>query len=120
MGFAFHVILVSLLLIMSFLIYGFIQMKKADFLIIKIAFVFLYSGLICALIDIIFWGGSLDYIWLKAYFTFDLKDSYINTFEILMAIAIIKYHRIILGFKSKEFFNYCSVKFKSFSFLLSK
>lgn len=32
------------------------------------------AAALCSLIDKVFWGGSLDYIQLKGFFTFDLKD----------------------------------------------
>lgn len=39
---------------------------------------FLLAGIICSLIDVVFWGGSLDYIRLFNWFTFDMKDVYLN------------------------------------------
>lgn len=48
------------------------------------AFAFGLSGILCVLIDNAFLGGSLDYIYLKPLFIFDLKDIYLNCFVFLM------------------------------------
>ncbi len=46
------------------------------------------SGMICSAIDRIFWGTSLDYICIKGFFIFDLKDILVDAIYIL-AIGII-------------------------------
>jgi signal peptidase II len=52
--------------------------------------IFCVAAAICKLIDDIFWGGSIDYIGLFDWFTFDLKDVYIN-----IAVAFILIWQII-------------------------
>lgn len=39
---------------------------------------FFTAGLLCSFIDVVFWGGSLDFLRLSDWFTFDLKDIYLN------------------------------------------
>jgi len=48
------------------------------------------AGVICSAIDRIFWGTSLDYIFIKGYFVFDLKDVLINGMYVLGIGAIIQ------------------------------
>lgn len=43
-----------------------------------IIYVLLMAGSICSLIDKLFWGGSLDFIQIPLFFTFDLKDCYLS------------------------------------------
>jgi hypothetical protein len=53
-------------------------------------FIFVFSGAMCSLIDKVFWNGSLDYIELKGFFTFDLKDVYVNVSIGLLLFFMIK------------------------------
>lgn len=39
---------------------------------------FFAAGIICSFADVVFWSGSLDFIRLFDWFTFDLKDVYLN------------------------------------------
>lgn len=54
--------------------------------LIQIMFIFVYAGGACSIIDKLFWGGSLDFIWLKGFFIFDLKDLYVDVFILLLFI----------------------------------
>lgn len=36
------------------------------------------AGIVCVFIDTAFLGGSLDYVYLKPLYIFDLKDVYLN------------------------------------------
>jgi len=49
------------------------------------------SGASCSLIDGIFWGGSIDYIRLFDWFTFDLKDVYITFGEVVIFFYTINF-----------------------------
>ena len=44
------------------------------------------------LIDNAFWGGSLDYITIKPFYTFDLKDLYITLCELFLITELIDNH----------------------------
>ena len=50
----------------------------STFYIKVIAFIFLFTGALCSLIDKIFYGGSLDFIGICNLFIADIKDIYIN------------------------------------------
>ncbi|MGH4119158.1 signal peptidase II [Clostridium sp.] len=52
-------------------------------------YAFIFSGAICSLFDKIFWNGSLDYILVNGFFTFDLKDVYINVFSGLIILLLL-------------------------------
>ena len=52
-------------------------------------YAFILSGAICSLIDKIFWNGSLDYILVNGFFTFDLKDVYINIFNGVLILSLL-------------------------------
>lgn len=50
------------------------------------AFCFASAGILCSFIDVVFWGGSLDFIGLFNWFIFDTKDVFLNTGWILALI----------------------------------
>jgi lipoprotein signal peptidase len=65
--------------------------------LIDIATIFLMAAILCALIGNIIWkNGTLDYIYLKPLFVFDLKDVYID-----FGIALF----LIYGFKNRNQFK---------------
>lgn len=110
-----HIILVSLILIGLLLFFDFLKTKKNIDKVIWYAFIFIISGAICSLIDKIVWNGSLDYIYLKGFFIFDLKDLYSNVFIILIILSLIvnyKEFRDINEIKIlKEFFVFIKAKY---------
>lgn len=66
----------------------------ADKKLIDIALVFIMAAVICALIGNIIWqNGTLDYIYLKPLFVFDLKDLYGNLGIITFLIYVFKNRR---------------------------
>ena len=77
---------------MSILIYKFyeyINSQIASNNAVNVMFAFVFSGAMCSLIDKIFWNGSLDYIMVNGFFTFDLKDLFVNIFIVLVILLII-------------------------------
>lgn len=52
-----------------------------------------FSGVICSLIDSIYWKGSIDYIRILDQITFDLKDCYNKEVIILMITNSLIYRR---------------------------
>jgi signal peptidase II len=83
-----HIALTSALFLLILLAYRYCN-KKAASGYIDTMFAFLIAGAFCSLIDKVFWGGSLDYILLKGFFTFDLKDVYINLFIVMVVLGLI-------------------------------
>jgi signal peptidase II len=86
-----HIAFVLLLILLIVLFYCFIRRQMGPGRWLDTMFIFLMSGALCSLIDKVFWNGSLDYILLKGFFTFDLKDIFINVFIGLAAIGSIRY-----------------------------
>ena len=79
-----HIIVNIMILFISILVFDFIRQKQKEDKITSLIFAFLFAGVICSLIDRIFWGGSLDYVYLKGLFIFDLKDVYLSFFQIML------------------------------------
>jgi len=80
----FNIILFSLIGILFIEIWRFyVSRKRNSFWINGFIHLFL-AGLAANLIDNAFWGGSLDYITIKPFYTFDLKDLYITLCELFL------------------------------------
>lgn len=66
----------------------YVRRKRNSFWINGFIHLFL-AGLCANLIDNAFWGGSLDYITIKPFYTFDLKDLYITLCELFLLTELI-------------------------------
>jgi len=91
LGKFFHVILfLAIAVIMIYLYRYLLHRINRNKKLLAVAASFELAGLLCALTDNIIWRkGTLDFIRLKDYFTFDLKDVYINLFIGLFAIYVL-------------------------------
>jgi len=69
----------------------YVQRKRNSFWINGFIHLFL-AGLLANLIDNGFWGGSLDYITIKPFYTFDLKDLYITLCELFLITELLDNH----------------------------
>lgn len=94
-----HVIIVTVMLILIYLFYKFLNQRSKTTRLVDAAFAFIFAGAACSWIDKVFWNGSLDYIALKGLFTFDLKDVYINIFNGLLILMILTNHK---GFRQMD------------------
>jgi len=83
-----HVVLVTAMILFILLFYAFLHHHGKTSRLVDTSFAFLISGALCSWIDKVLWDGSLDYIELKGFFTFDLKDVYINVFIGLLLLMI--------------------------------
>ncbi len=92
-----HILTVLVFFILTCIIYDFVRIKYLLKAYEHCLFILLFAGIICSLLDKVFWGGSLDFIWLKGFFIFDLKDVYLTTAEALMVLKL---------FISREFRNF--------------
>lgn len=84
----------SVMVLIGFLlsIYLFVRHEKQNTGLVDVLFSVIFSGALCSLIDKVFWDGSLDYILVKGFFTFDLKDVYVNIFIfLLIAMMLFNY-----------------------------
>ncbi len=66
----------------------YVRRKRNSFWINGFIHLFL-AGLLANLIDNGFWGGSLDYITIKPFYTFDLKDLYITLCELFLVTELL-------------------------------
>lgn len=109
-GFIPHLLLNAFLVVIVVLIYQYCKGKYAVGKGADAIFIFFIAGALCSLIDKIFWPGSLDYIYLKGFFTFDLKDVYLTTCEVLLVVLAIKYrevwHQVKLRQEARDFARY--------------
>lgn len=74
----------------------YVSRKRNSFWINGFIHLFL-AGLAANLIDNAFWGGSLDYLTIKPFYTFDLKDLYITLCELFLLTELID-NRLIRRF----------------------
>lgn len=88
-----HILLVGITIALAYLFYRFVRHNLETDRLIDTTFAFLFAGALCSLIDKVFWNGSLDYIELSGYFTFDLKDAYLNVFIGLVILIFVINHR---------------------------
>ena len=87
-----NIVLFSLVGILFFEVWRFyVRRKRNSFWINGFIHLFL-AGLLANLIDNAFWGGSLDYITIKPFYTFDLKDLYITLCELFLITELVDNH----------------------------
>lgn len=92
-----------LIFIIAIVLYRYIYVKMgACGKLTQIIFIFLFAALICSTIDRIFRKGSIDYIRLEGFFTFDIKDCYMTAFEILFIGSYFKYQKEWKNFSIKK------------------
>lgn len=84
-----HTLLVVAVMVLICLIYHKLNKTAVTPVFIDTLFVFVFAGAACSLIDKIYWDGSLDYIFVNGFFTFDLKDVYLNTFNALLVLFLV-------------------------------
>lgn len=101
----FHIALTTVLLIFTFFVFRYFAYKYGPRIYSGLLEVFLISGMVCSLIDRVFWNGSLDYILLKGFFIFDLKDVYLSTFQVLFVFFVVKNWNAISKMSEKELFT---------------
>ncbi len=90
-----HISIVAIMSILIYLLYQYINKQFGTNKIIDIMYAFIFSGAMCSLIDKIFWNGSLDYILVNGFFTFDLKDVYINIFNGLLILSLLLKNKVL-------------------------
>jgi signal peptidase II len=110
-----HILLNLLILLIILVAYGFVRDKNPSDKYVGSLFAFLLAGGLCSLIDKLAWGGSLDYIWLKGFFIFDLKDVYLTVFDGLLIAAVLfnykGFRKISTGKMLRELCSYIKTRF---------
>ena len=100
-----HIALVAIMSILIYKFYEYLNIKIGSSKAINVMFTFVFSGAMCSLIDKIFWNGSLDYILVEGFFTFDLKDVYVNGFIALLVLMMILKSKIIKQIDDRNLFK---------------
>lgn len=102
-GLIFHVILYVFLGISLPMYFSFLREKIAmDNKLIDIATIFMTSAIVCALLGNIVWTkGTLDYIYLKSLFVFDLKDVFVDIGVVFFLVYAFK-NRVALDKSVKK------------------
>ncbi|MBL7935177.1 MAG: signal peptidase II [Bacteroidia bacterium] len=87
-----HVILYLIIGVIIPTVFSYFRNKIAsDKKMIDVATIFIMAAIVCALLGNIAWTkGTLDYIYLKPLFVFDLKDVYIDFGLVLFLIYVFK------------------------------
>ncbi|HER09737.1 MAG TPA: signal peptidase II [Bacteroides sp.] len=84
-----NIILFSIIGVLFIEVWRFyVHRKRNSFWINGFIHLFL-AGLAANLIDNAFWGGSLDYVTIRPFYTFDLKDLYITLCEFFLLTELI-------------------------------
>ena len=105
-GFWTHIIIFCFVVILIVFLYDLFKTIFDNAKIIGIAFSFIFAATLCASIDTIYWGGSLDYIYLKPLFIFDLKDLYSKIWMILFLLIMLKNRKYLATIKTKDMIHY--------------
>ena len=105
-----HIFIVLVMIAFILIFYKFLSSHVENTLLIDTTFGFIIAGAFCSLIDKVFWNGSLDFIYVKGFFTFDLKDVYINVFiGLVILMCIFNYkglRKVDDGEVMKAFFKF--------------
>lgn len=111
----FNIILFSVLGFLFVEIWRFYVAKKRNSFWIN-GFIHLFlAGLFANIIDNAIWGGSLDYITIKPFYTFDLKDMFITMCELFLLTELIDNKLLVYLFKMpKERSNELNREFYGF------
>lgn len=65
-------------------------------------FFFMFAGICCSFIDDALWGGSLDFIRLFNWFTFDFKDVYLTIGEVFLFLWAVFYYKMYFKLSREE------------------
>lgn len=90
-----HIVLVAIMIIVIYLFYKYLYKQSLTNKIINCMFIFIFSGAMCSMMDKVLWNGSLDYIFINGFFTFDLKDVYIDIFIGLLIVSLIFENKLV-------------------------
>lgn len=108
MGLWFHGILFLIILIVATFFLVYVRNNiQGDKKLLDLAYIFLFAAAICSISGNFIWEkGVLDFIYLKPFFIFDLKDLYANCFVILFLIYYYKNRNQLKTVNIKNMFAY--------------
>lgn len=103
MGLWIHLLIFLLSEIIILVLYGFFRTLSEKTKLLDTGIVFQAAGFICALTGNLIWKeGTLDFIYLKPLFVFDLKDVYVDCFTVLLLIYLLKNKTKLKGSAFKD------------------
>jgi hypothetical protein len=106
MGLFFHLIILLLSMAIITGMYDFFK-SITNSKLLDWGFILYVAGWSCALIGNLIWAkGTLDYIYLKPLFVFDLKDLYVDGFIFLLIFTLIKNKSEIKDIKMNDFISH--------------
>ena len=113
MGYWAHIFIYFCVAIIFVLLYDLMKTISDNKKIVNIAFIFGFAGVTSSFFGTVVWNGCLDYIYLKPFTVFDLKDLYANTFIILLLLYYLKNYRYLSRFKIKDINAHYTNRYKS-------
>lgn len=90
-----HLIFFTLIALIYIPLYAAMRISSHKKKLIDWAAIFVFAGIICAILGQVFWEGVLDFIYLIPLFIFDFKDIYMNVFVAFIILAFLKYPRLL-------------------------
>lgn len=95
-------------------LYGFFRTFSEKTKLLDLSITFQIAGLVCALVGNLIWQqGTLDFIYLKPLFVFDLKDVYVNCFIVLFFIYLQKNKEKLKNAKLKDIKSFALNKLRT-------
>ncbi len=113
-----HVTLYLIIAVIVPMVFSYFRNKiPDDKKIVDIATIFMMAAIVCALLGNIAWTkGTLDYIYLKPLFVFDLKDVYIDLGLVIFLIYVFKnrtqLEQCTKGVKVTDIYKETMIRFK--------
>ena len=103
------VVSINILVIALFISgYSFYRSKRnTPSMAANLIYIFGLAASLCSLVDKVFWGGSIDFIQIPVFFTFDLKDCYITVSACLFLVLGLRYQKEI---STKDYLKWCFKK----------
>ncbi|HZK25622.1 MAG TPA: signal peptidase II [Oscillospiraceae bacterium] len=95
-----HIMIVVAAIILIYFFYRYVADRYKVTALVGISFALFFAGALCSLLDKVFWDGSLDYLLVTGFFTFDLKDAYLNVAVALIVLMLAIDHQ---GMRTAEF-----------------
>jgi hypothetical protein len=88
-------------------LFGFLRNLSDNRKLLDLAISFQIAGMACSLLGNLVWEkGTLDYIYLKPLFVFDMKDLYLNCFAVLFLVFMYQNKAIARQVTARDLISY--------------
>lgn len=102
-GLRIHLILFPVVTFTFFFLWSYLRSISRNSKWIDRGFTCVCAGLLSGLVCTLFWEGTLDYLYLKPLFVFDLKDLYLHGFAFFLIIHSLLNRNDLQHIKIREF-----------------